>query len=94
MSHWTPFFLNFFKRTELVFKFLGLILVAGYRQFFSPFFGLGGNCRFYPSCSSYAQQALEKQKLIYAIKLIGLRLCKCHPYGEYGYDPLPTIEAD
>ncbi|HHV35379.1 MAG TPA: membrane protein insertion efficiency factor YidD [Syntrophomonadaceae bacterium] len=46
-------------------------------------------CRFYPSCSEYAVQALEKYGIIRAIILILYRLARCHPFCHGGYDPVP-----
>ncbi|MDD5441708.1 MAG: membrane protein insertion efficiency factor YidD [Candidatus Omnitrophica bacterium] len=47
-----------------------------------------GSCKFYPTCSEYAEQALKKYKTIKAYKLIVLRLLKCNPFNKGGYDPL------
>lgn len=63
-----------------------LKLVRGYQRWISPF--LMPACRFYPSCSEYAAQALERHSLFKAGGLIVTRLCKCHPYHEGGADPL------
>ncbi|MCB0364229.1 MAG: membrane protein insertion efficiency factor YidD [Bdellovibrionales bacterium] len=61
-----------------------------YRVYLSSW--LGGNCRFYPSCSEYAVEALNTQSPGRACRLIFHRLCKCHPFGESGYDPVPCNE--
>ena len=61
--------------------------VIVYRLFFAQFFG--GACRFSPTCSCYAQEALEKHKPSYALKLIVKRISKCHPLGPFGDDPVP-----
>lgn len=53
-----------------------------------PFFG-PQTCRFYPTCSEYAFQALKKHGLTAGIFLSVKRLSKCHPFGGGGYDPLP-----
>ena len=45
-------------------------------------------CRFYPSCSEYSYQALERFSLFKASWLISARLMKCHPWHEGGHDPL------
>lgn len=92
MQHWTGYFFNSLKKSNLFFKNLGVIGIVFYRQTLSPI--LGGNCRFYPSCSCYAEQALRTFDFAPALKLIGARLCKCHPLGRSsGYDPLPQREV-
>jgi putative membrane protein insertion efficiency factor len=62
-------------------------LIQFYRLFISPM--LGPRCRFYPSCSVYALEALEQHSLGYALWLIMRRLGRCHPWGGSGYDPVP-----
>ena len=62
-------------------------LVIIYRAIGSVFFG--GNCRFEPSCSQYALDALKSYPSLKALKLILVRLGKCHPMGSHGYDPIP-----
>ncbi|MEK6774834.1 MAG: membrane protein insertion efficiency factor YidD [Bdellovibrionota bacterium] len=66
-----------------------LFLVGVYR--FSGTLFLGGNCRFTPSCSEYAVQALQQADLGDAISLITKRVCRCHPWGGSGHDPVPTM---
>jgi uncharacterized protein len=63
-----------------------LVLIRLYQKFVSPFLTPG--CRFHPSCSEYAAQALLSRGLFHALYLIALRLLKCHPYHEGGFDPL------
>ncbi len=62
-------------------------LIQFYRLFISPM--LGPRCRFYPSCSTYALEALEQHSLGYALWLIIKRLGCCQPWGGSGYDPVP-----
>jgi putative membrane protein insertion efficiency factor len=62
-------------------------LVRAYRYFVSPL--LGPNCRFYPSCSCYAEQALEQHGPLKGSYLTVRRLLRCHPWHAGGYDPVP-----
>jgi putative membrane protein insertion efficiency factor len=58
-----------------------------YKKFLSPV--LGRHCRFYPTCSEYMAQAIEKFGLAKGIGLGLKRLFKCHPFHEGGLDPIP-----
>ncbi len=64
--------------------FIGLILI--YQKYISPI--KGPTCRFYPSCSQYSLEALEKYGVFKGIYLSILRILKCHPFNDGGYDPL------
>ncbi len=68
-------------------KPLLLLLLRAYQLCVSPF--LGQNCRFHPSCSSYAQQAIVTHGALRGSLLAGRRLCKCHPWHPGGLDPVP-----
>ena len=70
-------------------KFL-LSLIRIYKLFLSPL--LGNNCRYHPTCSSYAIEALETHGLIKGLYLSIKRVSKCHPLGGSGIDHVP--EAD
>ncbi len=59
-----------------------------YRWLLSPF--LGNNCRFHPSCSAYALEAIEIYGVWRGSFLAVKRLCRCHPWGAEGYDPVPA----
>lgn len=63
------------------------LLVRGYQFSLRPL--MGANCRFYPSCSDYALEALEVHGAARGSWLAAVRLCKCHPYHPGGYDPVP-----
>lgn len=65
----------------------GLILIRSYQLFISP--ALPSSCRFYPSCSAYAYEAVEKWGLRRGAWLALRRLLRCHPLGKHGYDPVP-----
>jgi uncharacterized protein len=64
-----------------------LLLVDAYRLILSPL--LGGHCRFVPSCSVYAQEALRRHGARGGSRLAVLRLLRCHPFHPAGPDPVP-----
>lgn len=74
------------KITGLVRPFFLFILWI-YQYFLSPL--QGPCCRFTPSCTSYARDALQTYSLFYAFYLIFKRICRCHPWCQGGFDPLP-----
>jgi putative membrane protein insertion efficiency factor len=63
-----------------------LKLVRGYQRWISPLFLPA--CRFHPSCSEYAVQALQRYSFAKAVALIIARIFRCHPFHEGGIDPL------
>ena len=63
------------------------LLIYGYRFLLSPI--LGVNCRFAPSCSAYALEALDKHGPLRGGLLTVKRIGRCHPWGGSGYDPVP-----
>lgn len=62
-------------------------LVYLYRWTLSPL--LGGSCRFQPSCSQYALDALARHGALRGSWLALRRILRCHPWGGHGYDPVP-----
>jgi uncharacterized protein len=62
-------------------------LLRGYRFAISPL--LGSHCRFYPSCSAYAIEALHKHGLLKGFRLTAWRVLRCHPWCDGGHDPIP-----
>ena len=68
---------------------LGLIRV--YQRWISP--GLAPRCRFYPSCSAYAVQALDRHGVGRGGALAARRLLRCHPWNPGGPDPVPLLRA-
>ena len=68
-------------------KHLLIFIIRFYKLFLSPL--LGNNCRFYPTCSNYALEALKEFSTFYAIKIIVLRILRCNPWGGSGIDLLP-----
>ncbi|WP_051882275.1 membrane protein insertion efficiency factor YidD [Parvularcula oceani] len=70
-----------------------LALVAAYRAVGSPLLWFfGSRCRYEPSCSAYAAQALRIHPVPRALWLTAKRLSRCHPWGGHGYDPVPEPE--
>ena len=68
-------------------KALLLAAIRGYQYLFRPL--LGANCRFAPSCSDYARDAVQKYGALKGSWLAGRRILRCHPYHPGGYDPVP-----
>ncbi len=70
---------------QIVLK-LFLFLIRVYQRLVSPL--IPPSCRFYPSCSEYTRQALQRyglKGLIFGVR----RICRCHPWHPGGYDPVP-----
>jgi putative membrane protein insertion efficiency factor len=68
-------------------KQLLLAVVRGYQYFLRPL--MGANCRFAPSCSDYALEAIRKHGAAKGAWLAARRIVRCHPYHPGGYDPVP-----
>jgi hypothetical protein len=68
-------------------KSLLLALLRAYQYALRPM--LGANCRFAPSCSDYAREAIERHGALAGIWLAMRRVARCHPYRPGGYDPVP-----
>ena len=65
-----------------------MALILFYRLCISPI--LGSHCRYYPTCSCYAHQAISEHGAIKGLFLAIRRICRCHPWHEGGVDPVPT----
>ena len=70
-----------------VLTYLLILLIRFYQQVISPH--LGANCRYTPTCSAYAIQALQKHGLLKGSWLALRRILRCNPWGGAGYDPVP-----
>lgn len=74
---------NLLKIPSLILR----MLVNGYRYLISPF--IPSRCRYHPTCSNYAHEALLRHGAIKGSLLALKRICRCHPWGKSGYDPVP-----
>lgn len=70
----------------MILRRLLLLLLRCYQRCLSPY--LGSRCRFYPSCSSYTYQAIERHGVIRGVWMGIRRLARCHPFHPGGYDPV------
>lgn len=70
-----------------MFKFLFIKLIKGYQKIISPW--LGANCRYTPTCSQYAVEAIQKHGAFKGGWLGLKRILSCNPWGGHGYDPVP-----
>jgi putative membrane protein insertion efficiency factor len=68
-------------------KKLLLIFIKFYQFFISPF--AGHNCRYYPTCSAYAVEAIERYGSLKGVFLTAKRILRCHPFHAGGFDPVP-----
>ena len=73
-------------------KILLIGLVRGYQVFISPLFL--PSCRFQPTCSQYAIEALDRHGALKGSWLATRRICRCHPFNAGGYDPVPVKETE
>ena len=63
-----------------------ILLIKGYRYIISPL--LGPCCRFYPTCSHYAEQAIKRHGVVKGSYMSIRRVCRCHPFHAGGHDPV------
>ncbi|HYJ59586.1 MAG TPA: membrane protein insertion efficiency factor YidD [Methyloceanibacter sp.] len=80
------------SRSARVARGLLLAPIAVYRLTISPL--LGTNCRHLPTCSDYAREAIETNGAWKGSWLGLARLCRCHPWGSHGYDPVPDLSSE
>ena len=73
-------------------QWLVIKLIRGYQIFISPM--IGPRCRFTPTCSHYAIQAISLHGIVKGSWLAGARIIRCQPLSKGGYDPVPTCCAN
>jgi hypothetical protein len=73
-------------------RYIAVIPVVFYKYVISPF--LAPSCRFEPSCSAYAKDAILTHGVIKGSFLAFKRVCKCQPWGKSGHDPVPMAKKD
>jgi uncharacterized protein len=73
-------------------KVLFIWLIRGYRMFISPLFP--PTCRFQPTCSMYAMEAIERFGVVKGTWLGICRIFRCHPFHPGGYDPVPGKDGE
>ena len=70
-----------------------LLVLRTYRMVVSPVknvvLGIHGACRFYPTCSAYAEEAVQRHGVVCGVALATRRICRCHPWGGSGIDRVP-----
>lgn len=77
---------------DTIFKRLLLFLIEIYRVAVSPYFP--SSCRYQPTCSSYAKQAIQRFGALKGSWLALRRIISCHPWSEGGHDPVPGCEHE
>lgn len=70
-------------------RYVGLGLIRGYQLTISPL--LGPRCKYYPSCSHYGYQAVERHGLVKGSVLAGWRILRCNPWSYGGVDDVPAV---
>lgn len=71
----------------MIMKTIFVYIIKLYQYTISPL--LGPHCRFNPTCSNYAIEAIKKHNILKALFIIIKRISRCHPWGKSGEDPVP-----
>lgn len=72
-------------------KTVSIFFIRIYQKFISPL--LGSNCRYTPTCSQYAIEAIQKHGVIKGILLGGWRILRCNPFSKGGFDKVPDKKS-
>lgn len=75
------------KRISIISRQIVLFLIKGYRKYISPM--KSTKCPYFPTCSEYGLQAVEKYGVIKGGLLALWRILRCNPFSKGGYDPVP-----
>ena len=78
---------SFWRVFQHVWKAIFIFPIRIYQKTLSPL--LGANCRFQPTCSQYMVEAITEWGVMYGIWLGIKRILRCHPWGDFGPDPVP-----
>lgn len=78
-------------RVQDIPKRCALAVIRLYQLTLSPY--VGGQCRFHPTCSRYAMEAIERHGLVRGCGLAAARLARCHPFHPGGVDPVPAVRG-
>ncbi|MCK5070521.1 MAG: membrane protein insertion efficiency factor YidD [Desulfocapsa sp.] len=79
-------------KIRLMIQKIPLGLIRGYRYIISPL--LPPSCRFTPTCSCYAIEAIETHGTLRGLLFSLGRILRCHPFCQGGYDPVPSVKGD
>ncbi len=79
--------INQYNKVSIIFSNLIILIINVYRIIISPI--LPKSCRYYPSCSAYAIDAVKKHGPVKGSYLSTRRILRCHPFQEGGFDPVP-----
>lgn len=86
-----PVFRSFLVRSALLLRKLAIVPIRFYQYCISPLFP--ARCRFYPTCSAYACQAILQHGILKGGLLGVFRILRCNPWSPGGYDPVPPAKA-
>jgi putative membrane protein insertion efficiency factor len=80
------------EKISTALRIIPIGLIKGYQSLISPM--LGPHCRFHPSCSHYAVEAINEHGVVKGGWLSIKRISRCHPFNDGGFDPVPKKNSD